>query len=108
MMARFKLLLPFLIALRLNAQELGGRFDQSAQKITFNVYSAAATKIEVWFYDQPINQPEVHHLPLVQDTSSKIWSVNVPLSDLRSHGVRGTVYYGYRAWGPNWTFDPAW
>src|SRR5262249_30471047 len=20
----------------------------------------------------------------------------------------GTIYYGYRAWGPNWPFDPAW
>ena len=23
-------------------------------------------------------------------------------------GRNGTVYYGYRAWGPNWGFDPAW
>src|SRR5439155_21995313 len=20
----------------------------------------------------------------------------------------GAIYYGYRAWGPNWPFDPAW
>ena len=27
---------------------------------------------------------------------------------LAAAGVTGTVYYGYRAWGPNWPYDPAW
>jgi len=23
-------------------------------------------------------------------------------------GIAGTIYYGYRAWGPNWPFDATW
>ena len=33
----------------------------------------------------------------------------MPLKQVRTQfNIPGTIYYGYRAWGPNWTFDPAW
>ena len=36
-------------------------------------------------------------------------SVSVPLTQVRTQfGIATTIYYGYRAWGPNWAFDPAW
>jgi isoamylase len=25
-----------------------------------------------------------------------------------SYGITGTVYYGYRAWGPNWPYNSTW
>jgi isoamylase len=31
----------------------------------------------------------------------------VPVSTLTAAGV-STIYYGYRAWGPNWPYDAAW
>ena len=31
-----------------------------------------------------------------------------PVADLQAKGITGTVFYGYRAWGPNWAFDSAW
>ena len=34
--------------------------------------------------------------------------MTVPLATLHTNGVTGTVYYGYRAWGPNWPFDSSW
>lgn len=91
-----------------SAAELGARWDTVAQNITFRVYSSAATRIEVWFYIQPLGAQERLHLPLSVDPTTKIWALTVPLSTLLSNGVTGAVYYGYRAWGPNWTFDPSW
>ena len=30
-----------------------------------------------------------------------VWSAAVP-------AAQATTYYGYRVWGPNWPYDPAW
>ena len=32
----------------------------------------------------------------------------MPVADLAAKGIKGPVFYGYRAWGPNWPYDPAW
>mgnify|MGYP001794075129 CR=1 FL=1 len=37
-----------------------------------------------------------------------VWSLSIPVATLNSYGVSGTVYYGYRAWGPNWTYVSSW
>jgi glycogen operon protein len=34
--------------------------------------------------------------------------VTVGVAALRAAGVTGTVYYGYRAWGPNWPYTASW
>src|SRR5262249_12156578 len=36
------------------------------------------------------------------------WSKTVSVATLQSSGLTGTIYYGYRAWGPNWAWDPSW
>ena len=48
------------------------------------------------------------HWALIADAATNIWTATVSAGDLRAAGMTGTVYYGYRAWGPNWTFDPSW
>nr|BFE70631.1 hypothetical protein GCM10020092_039320 [Actinoplanes digitatis] len=40
--------------------------------------------------------------------NSDTFSATVTVADLAAHGVTGTVYYGYRAWGPNWPYNSAW
>ncbi|GGN35170.1 hypothetical protein FHR83_006120 [Actinoplanes campanulatus] len=30
------------------------------------------------------------------------------MADLAARGITGTVYYGYRAWGPDWTYAAGW
>jgi glycogen operon protein len=34
--------------------------------------------------------------------------VTVPTSTLSTQGLGGTLYYGYRAWGPNWPYNASW
>src|SRR5262249_37862999 len=59
---------------------------------------------EVWIYAAPTGSSALH---VAMDHDGDVWSARVAMSDLRAAGV-DTIYYGYRAWGPNWTFDPAW
>ncbi|NZA27230.1 glycogen-debranching protein [Luteimonas sp. SJ-92] len=93
----------------IDASALGARYDASQANITFRVYSSRATRIEVWVYGTPQGAPEAARYVLTKDAASDIWSRTVPVAELRdSHGVAGTVYYGYRAWGPNWTHAGAW
>lgn len=108
-------LLAFLLALLfapsapLAAREpLGARFDSSGEKLTFRVYSGAATRIEVWIYDAAFGQPSKVFYELEVEPKSKIWSKTVTVSELRERGVAGTVFYGYRAWGPNWPYETLW
>ena len=37
-----------------------------------------------------------------------VYTFTVALAELKTLGLSDGIYYGYRAWGPNWPFDPAW
>jgi isoamylase len=88
---------------------LGGRFDASGSQVSFRVYSSHATRVELYLYAQPTGADELGHIPLDRDSSTFVWSTTVPLRRIRQEfGIPGTIYYGYRAWGPNWSFDPSW
>jgi isoamylase len=45
---------------------------------------------------------------LSADSGSNIFSGSIPVAALQAAGITGPVYYGYRAWGPNWPFSSAW
>ncbi|MFY0562714.1 alpha-amylase family glycosyl hydrolase [Archangium lansingense] len=81
---------------------LGAQYDATKSNITFRVYSSRATRIEVYLYGVPTDTAAVAKYTLTKGTNS-VWSVTVPTS-----GLPATVYYGYRAWGPNWTYNASW
>lgn len=75
----------------------------------FRVYSSHATRIELDLFRAPFGDSEVSRTSLQRDPATSVWSVSIPLSDIRKGlKMKGTIYYGYRAWGPNWTYDAAW
>jgi glycogen operon protein len=86
---------------------LGAHYDSNGVAVRFRVYSAGATRIELDVYDAARGEDERAALPLAKDASD-VWSVVVTVADLRAAGVSATLYYGYRAWGPNWPYDPSW
>jgi glycogen operon protein len=87
----------------------GARLDGGAGTVTFRVFSARATRLEVWLYERPRGAAEVARLPLARDPGADTWSAALPLAPLlAAHAFDGAIYYGLRAWGPNWPFDPAW
>ena len=89
----------------IDAAHLGARI--TGTDVTFRVYSAAATRLDVYVYAAAAGEQEKAAYPLAKD-GSNIWSATVGLVALRAAGVTGTIYYGYRAWGPNWPYNAAW
>jgi len=45
---------------------------------------------------------------VLSQVASGVWAVTVPVSAMQAAGVTGTIYYGYRAWGPNWLYSASW
>jgi glycogen operon protein len=88
---------------------LGARYDANRTHIEFAVHSSHATRIGLCVYKTPVGAPAAGRLEMTKDPSTNVWSKRVSVSELRTkYGITGTVYYGYRAWGPNWPYDPSW
>src|SRR5215470_4474618 len=69
--------------------------------VTFRVQSEHATRVEVWIYDGPTGGAEVARYVLSR--SGDRFTRSVARASLPA-----TIYYGYRAWGPNWPYAAAW
>ncbi|WP_338849693.1 isoamylase [Massilia sp. W12] len=91
----------------INSMNLGAKYDAAASNIQFRLFSSRATRIEVWLYAQAQGATEKARYVLTRDANN-VWSVSVPVAALKSAGISGTVFYGYRAWGPNWVYSSGW
>jgi glycogen operon protein len=89
------------------AAGLGASFDR-AGGVTFSVFSSAATRVEVWIYAKPQGDSEKLALPMNFNPATHVWSLAISVADLSHAGVTAPVFYGYRAWGPNWPFVETW
>lgn len=102
-----------LAAQALSPTSLGARYTDAAgtatgtTHLTFRVYSSRATRLEVNLYAARSGADEKLRYTLTKNASTNVWSVTVPVSSLTGAGI-GTVYYGYRAWGPNWPYSASW
>ena len=95
------------VSAAIDASALGARYNGS--NIDFKVFSSRATRIEVFIYKTPSGAQEVVRYVLTKNATTNVWSKSVAVSTLRnSYGITGTVYYGYRAWGPNWPYVSTW
>jgi len=92
----------------INAYGLGASYDSTQSNVIFRVYSSRATQIEVDLYASPMGSAEVLRQTLTSDSSTNIFSGSIPVTTLQAAGITGPVYYGYRAWGPNWPFSSTW
>ena len=82
---------------------LGARAEGNRSQITFRVYSARATRIDLYIYKQAAGAQETASFPLTKDSNTRVWSLTLPIATLGNElGITGTIYYGYRTWGPNW------
>ena len=91
----------------INASQLGASYDASHSTITFKTYSSRATRIELYLYGSASGSQELARIVMTQGTGG-VWNTTVSSSALSGYGITGTVYYGYRAWGPNWPYNAAW
>ncbi|HEX7813759.1 isoamylase [Dyella sp.] len=91
----------------INSMSLGASYNAQKTSITFRVYSAHATRIAVYLYGSGYGAQDAANYALT-NTGNGVWSVTVPVSSIQSAGISGSVYYGYRAWGPNWPYSASW
>ena len=82
---------------------LGATYEPDGIHVRFQVWSARATRIEVWLYVRPTVAAAVMSVPL-EPAGGDLWRARVDASALTGK----TIYYGLRAWGPNWPYDPSW
>ncbi len=85
---------------------LGAHYDPEGVAIRFRVFSRSATRIELHLFSKASGEDARAHVAMAQDHATGVWSAVV--TDLASKGIAGDVYYGYRAWGPNWEYDASW
>ncbi|HEX2641350.1 MAG TPA: glycogen-debranching protein, partial [Thermoanaerobaculia bacterium] len=70
--------------------------------VQFAVFSQNATRIEVWIFSSATaSTPTAKYALTKTDTVNHIWTVTVS-------GLGAGALYGYRAWGPNWTYNASW
>jgi isoamylase len=91
----------------INSMNLGASYNAAQTSITFRVYSSTATHIELDLYSTGYGVQESAGY-VMSAQGSGVWQTTVSVSSLRSAGIGGAVYYGYRAWGPNWTYSAGW
>jgi isoamylase len=91
----------------INASGLGAKYDAPLSNVTFKVYSGRASRIELFLYSAVSGAAEKARLPLTLGAGG-VWSLTVPVTTLNGYGITGTIYYGYRAWGPNWPYNAGW
>jgi glycogen operon protein len=79
------------------------------QAVHFRVMADPATALELDLYATTMGAAEVLKVAMTRAGGAGTpWAADVPHTQLAAAGITSAVYYGYRAWGPNWTQDPAW
>ncbi len=70
--------------------------------VQFALFSANATRVEVWIFATPTaSTPSATYALTKTDVPNNIWTVTVA-------GLGAGTLYGYRVWGPNWTYNASW
>lgn len=87
---------------------LGASYEPGGEAVHVRVASTRASRLEAWFYDRPLDGAPVLAVELVREPDSDVFAARVEVADLIAAGAGDTLYYGVRAWGPNWAWDPAW
>ncbi|MEZ4241713.1 MAG: alpha-amylase family glycosyl hydrolase [Myxococcota bacterium] len=75
-------------------------------RVVFRIPSARAERIEAWIYAAPLGADPALTVALERAADGR-FTGEVSRADLDAAGVTD-VWYGLRAWGPNWPYDPAW
>jgi isoamylase len=86
---------------------LGAHYNQQTGEVIFRVFSANASRVTISFYAAPLGEEAVREQPLSRQQN--LWVITLPLAGLRQAGLASDyLYYGYRAWGPNWEYSSDW
>ena len=91
----------------INKMHLGASMSKDGKTVNFAVYSAHATHIQLCLFASAQGANAALTRDIEAPTGSGVWSTQIPMDVLTKAGL-STVYYGYRAWGANWVYEPSW
>ena len=91
----------------INEMQLGAWISKDGETVNFAVYSAHATHIQLCLFASAQGTNAVLTRNIEAPDGNGVWSTQIPMSVLTNAGL-STVYYGYRAWGPNWVYKSSW
>src|SRR6266478_1747579 len=91
----------------MDAYFLGARLLAGNTEAGFRVHAPRATRVELWIYAVPVGAAPILRQAMTQEPDGT-FAFTLTLATLGSIPAGGAIYYGYRAWGPNWTFDSSW
>jgi glycogen operon protein len=84
----------------------GAKFDAIDATVNFHIYSRNADRIELSFFSAARGS-ETWRTSL-RRSDGNVWATSLSIEELKERGLKAPFYYGYRAWGPNWQYDPQW
>lgn len=88
-------------------QTMGAAYNPQTGMLSFSVFSKNASRLEIYFYVSSMGSDEI--LKKALNRNQDVWETAISIDDLKSHGLASDfVYYGYRAWGPNWPYSDDW
>jgi len=67
---------------------------------TFAVYAPDATRVQLEFFPNALGADSAASYPMTKGADG-VWRAHIS-------GVFEFDLYGFRAWGPNWSWDPVW
>jgi len=91
----------------INEMQLGASISKDGETVNFAVYSAHATHIQLCLFASAQGANAVLTRDIEASNGNGVWSTQIPMDVLTNAGL-STVYYGYRAWGPNWVYNSSW
>lgn len=100
------IVVPFYALSAVNNNQLGVTFLQGKGALKFRVYSASASRMELYLYDKATGVEEISRHVLSREDNG-IWSIELKRQQL-DEKLQGVIYYGYRAWGRNWEYKSTW
>jgi glycogen operon protein len=81
---------------------LGATVVPGGGEVVFRVHAPAATRVELSLFDEAFGADAARRVLLAREDGGAIWRAVVDVDDAQP------IFYGYRAWGPNWDYDQAW
>lgn len=88
----------------------GCNYNKETQTLEFGILSNNATHIKLYIFDKPINGNAIETIEMEKDGNKFTATVDKETQQKLHLDIKKEtpVYYGYRAWGPNWEYDEDW
>lgn len=89
---------------------LGASFDMKTETLNFGVASKNATHINLYIFDKPVNGKVIKTVEMEKHGNNWTAKLNKKEQQALDMDIKNNkaVYYGYRAWGPNWEYNKNW